>query len=111
MKTKKENFLERIPCKKREIIWSQDKDGMVTLQMENCGVMNRIAQKILKKPKVSYIHLEKFGSFIWTSIDGKRDILGIGELVSERFGDDAEPLYERLAQYIKTLHNNGFITF
>ena len=111
MKKVTENYLEKIPCHRVGLSWSQDENGVVTLEMENKGVANRIAQKLLKKPKVSFIHLEEFGSFIWLSIDGKRDITAIGELVRERFGERAEPLYERLSTYIKTLHSYGFIDF
>lgn len=111
MKNKaQENFLEKIPSYKQGITWSQSDDGLVTLEMQNKGVANKIAQLLLKKPKVSYIHLEEFGSFVWLSIDSERDIIAIGELVRERFGDKAEPLYERLAQYVKTLQFNGFIS-
>lgn len=109
MKTK-ENYLEKIPSHKQGINWSQDENSLVTLEMQNCGLANYLAQKLLKKPKVSFIHLEEFGSFIWTHIDGKRDIIAIGELVKEHFGEKAEPLYERLSQYIKTLEANSFIT-
>lgn len=104
-----ENYLEKIPAYKQGLNWSCDQNGIVTLEMENTGFANRLAQKLLKKPKISYIHLEQFGSFVWMAIDGKRDIIAIGELVREHFGDKAEPLYERLSQYIKTLHSNGFI--
>ncbi len=109
-KKQSENYLEKIPCHALKIKWSQDENALVTLEMENVGLANRIAQLILKKPKISYIHLEEFGSFVWTAIDGKRDILAIGELVRERFGEKAEPLYERLAAYIKTLASNGFVS-
>ena len=51
------------------------------------------------------------GSFIWQQIDGEKSILQIGELVQEAFGEKAEPLYERLAQYMKILYGKGFITF
>lgn len=105
-----DNFLEKIPTRKEGLNWSQEQDGKVTLEMENKGAVNRIAQLILKKPKISYIHLEEFGSFIWPLIDGKRDITAIGELVREHFGDKAEPLYERLSQYFKILEGNNFIT-
>lgn len=104
-----ENYLEKVPAYKQGLNWSCDQNGIVTLEMENTGFANRLAQKLLKKPKISYIHLEQFGSFVWMAIDGKRDIIAIGELVREHFGDKAEPLYERLSQYIKTLHSNGFI--
>ena len=105
----KENYLEKIPCHNPRIKWGKDDKGLVTLEMENRGFANFLAQKLLKKPRISFIHLEEFGSFIWTVIDGKQDIIAIGKLVKEKFGDKAEPLYERLAGYIKTLLTNGFI--
>ena len=111
MKKKPENYLEKIPRHKDTLSWSQDENGIVTLEMQNKGAANRIAQLLLKKPKISYIHLEEFGSFVWLAIDGKRDITAIGKLVREHFGEKAEPLYERLSTYIKTLHSNGFIDF
>lgn len=111
MKKKPENYLEKKPRHKDTLSWSQDENGIVTLEMQNKGAANRIAQLLLKKPKISYVHLEEFGSFVWLAIDGKRDITAIGELVREHFGEKAEPLYERLSTYIKTLHSNGFIDF
>ena len=109
MKNKTENYLEKIPQHRAGLAWSQDDKGIVTLEVENKGLANRIAQKLLKKPKISYIHLEEFGSFIWTVIDGKRDIITIGELVKQHFGGKVEPLYERLSQYFKTLESYGFV--
>lgn len=109
-KKQTENYLQKIPTRKSGLAWSQDENGIVTLDRENKGVANRIAQILIKKPKVSFIHLEKFGSFIWLQIDGNRDITTIGKLVKEQFGDEAEPLYERLSQYIRALESNGFIT-
>ena len=111
MKKKKENYLEKIPCKKETISWSVDDDKKVTLEIENKGVFNKIAQKLLKKPKISYVHLEEFGSFVWPLIDGESDILALGEKVKEKFGEKAEPLYERLAQYIQILDSYKFINF
>ena len=104
------NYLEKIPCHNSAINWSKDQNALVVLEMQNRGVANFLAQKLLKKPKCSFIHLDEFGSFVWECIDGKRDIIAIGKLVKEKFGDKAEPLYERLSQYVKTLHSNKFIT-
>lgn len=114
MKNKKvisENFLDKKPAHKESLKWTQNESGEVTLELENTGLANRIAQKLLKKPKISYIHLDQMGNFIWPLIDGERDITAIGELVREHFGEKAEPLYERLAQYFKTLESYGFINF
>ncbi|MBQ9975757.1 MAG: PqqD family protein [Clostridia bacterium] len=104
-----QNFLEKTPCIFPDVKWSSDEDGSVTLEIENKGLMKRATQLLLKKPKISYIHLEKYGSFIFPLIDGQRNIIEIGKLVEEHFGEEAQPLYERLAQYFKTLEANKFI--
>jgi hypothetical protein len=111
MKNKKqpENYLDKIPVK-AEIEWDNDEKGNVTLHVENKGLMNKIAQLIFRKPKVSYIHLDEMGNFIWPLIDGEKTVLEIGEYVKEHFGDKAEPLYERLSQYINTLEMYKFIS-
>lgn len=105
---KEENYLERIPKKSEGIVWSEE-NGIVTLEIENKGVMNRIMQKLLKKPKVSYVHLDEMGSFVWPIIDGEADIIKIGEEVKNHFGEKAEPLYERLSSYFRILESYGFI--
>ena len=106
-----ENYLERIPVRKETIKWTCDDNGIVTLMIENKGVFNKIAQVFFKKPKISYIHLEEFGSFIWQIVDGKRDILELGKMVEEHFGEKSHPLYERLAKYFTMLDNCGFVKF
>lgn len=111
MKNKNENYLDRIPKRNEEISWKADGNGVVTLEIENKGVMNRICQKLFKKPKISYVHLDEMGSFVWPVIDGKTDLTQIGKLVDEHFGEKAHPLYERLAQYFKVLESYGFINF
>lgn len=106
---KRENYLERIPLRSKRVKWSVDETGMVSLIIENTGVFNRIAQKLIKKPKISHIHLDKMGSFLWLLLDGEKNIIELGELVKEEFGEKAEPLYERLAQYFQILKSYQFI--
>ena len=98
------NYLEGIPLRNPDLKWSE-KDGLVTLEIENKGVANRIAQKLFKKPKTSYIHLDEFGSFVWQQIDGEKDITHIGEAVEAKFGEKAHPLYERLVKYFEILRD------
>lgn len=105
------NYLEGTPGRNPSIRFSIGEDGVITLEIDNKGLMNRIAQKLFKKPKISYVHLDEMGSFVWPLIDGETDILRIGELVKEHFGDKAEPLYERLAKYFKILESYGFVHF
>lgn len=104
-----ENYLERIPMRKEGLNWHKDEEGMVVLEIYNAGFMNTLAQKLLKKPKISYIHLDKMGTFLWPLLDGNKDLLSLGKLVDEKFGEEAYPLYERLATYFKTMDSYKFI--
>ena len=101
--------MEKVPLRPPYIEWNVDEKGIVTLDIENTGVMNCIAQKLFRKPKVSHIHLDEMGSFIWPLIDGERSIMTIGEMVKEHFGEKAEPLYSRLVGYIQMLENSDLI--
>ena len=103
------NYLEGIPLRHPDINWSMEDEGLVTLKIENTGFMNRIAQKLFKKPKISYVHLDEMGSFVWPVIDGEKDLIKIGEDVKAHFGEKAEPLYERLAKYFQILESYHFI--
>ena len=111
MKKQEENYLEKIPRRKEGLQWTVDEDGKVTLNIENKGFFNFIAQKLFKKPRISYVHLDENGSFVWPLIDGEKDIIKIGEAVKEHFGEAAEPLYPRLAQFFRILSSYGFVSF
>lgn len=104
-----ENYLEKIPKREETISWTTDESGKVTLEIENKGVFNRLAQKFLKKPRISYVHLDDFGSYIWPLLDGEKDIVSLGKLVEEEFGEKASPLYERLVKFFQILESYHFI--
>ena len=105
------NYLEKIPLHPEHIGYSTNESGIVTLDIENRGLVNRLAQKLLKKPKVSHIHLDANGSFAWLQIDGERSIMDIGVLVEEHFGEAAHPTYERLAKFFQILDSYGFVSW
>lgn len=115
MKNKKniipKNYLDKIPSRAKSIEWTTDGDGMVTLEIKNTGWANKIAQVLFKRPKISYIHLDKMGSFIWPVMDGEKDITAIGKLVDQHFGKEAHPLYERLAKYFQIMDSYHFIAW
>ena len=111
MKKKKtsENYLEKVPVRPENIAWKQDENGIVTLEIKNKGIANRIAQKLLKKPKISYIHLDENGSFVWQIMDGEKNIVELGKEVKAKFGEKSNPLYERLAKFFQILDSYGFV--
>jgi len=113
MKNKKnssKNYLDYIPVHIESLTFTIDDTGLVTLFIENKGLFHFLAQKFLNKPPVSQIHLDQMGSFIWTQINGIDSIYEIAQKVQEHFGKEAEPLYNRLVQYIRTLEDYRFIS-
>lgn len=106
---KTKNPLEFVPMRSPSVGWSQDGEGIVTLKIANKGIFNYIFQILLKKPRYSYIHLDEQASFVWVITDGEKDIMSLAREVKERFGESAEPLYERLIKYYKILQSYGFV--
>lgn len=103
------NYLDYFPKHSERYEYVTDEQGKVTILKKNQGLFHRAAQKFLGKPPISYIHLDEMGNFIWPLMDGKRTVYEIAALVKEKFGSQAEPLYNRLVQYIRTLEEYGFI--
>ncbi len=89
--------------------WKVEEDGRVTLSVENKGIMNRIFQKIAKKPRISYIHLDEMGSYIWQLCDGKKTVKEIADELRRHFGKRAEPLYERLLKFFEIVESYDFV--
>lgn len=105
------NVLDFIPEYTKNVTLSEGGDGQKQLDVCHTGWADKVAQKVFGRPKVSHISLDRFGSFVCGCIDGKRDIYTIGQLVRAEFGDAAEPLYDRLVLFFRTLKNNGFVTW
>jgi len=106
-----QNYLENIPVRQEGLRWDVNDKGLVTLYVHNTGLMKKITQKLLKKPEYTQVHLDENGSFIWPLIDGKKNIIELGEPVKAHFGEKAEPLYPRLAKFFQILESYGFVSF
>lgn len=54
MKKKKQqkNYLDLIPERAPELTWNSDDEGIITLEVENTGAFNRIAQKLFKSRNI-----------------------------------------------------------
>lgn len=110
MAKKSKNFLDFVPAISQKNTWDLN-DGKVTISMKHTGFYNMLAQKVFHTPEISRIDLDEYGSFIWQQIDGKNSVGDIAIILKEKFGDDAEPLYDRIVMYMQILYNNKFITY
>ncbi len=109
MAKQKKNYLDYIPQVNKK--WELTKEGVVEITVENTGMFNRIAQKVFKKPRYSFIELDEFGSCVWQEIDGKKTIYEIGQILKVQHQKAAEQLYERLAKFMGILEHNRYIVF
>ena len=75
MKEKK-NYIDNIP-RINDMKWEVLEDGIVEITVENTGFYNKVAQRLFKKPRYSFIKLDEYGSFVWQQIDGKKSIYEI----------------------------------
>ncbi|ASJ06331.1 PqqD family protein [Thermococcus pacificus] len=57
------------------------------------------------------IELDEVGAYIWELCDGRRTIGEIGKALKARFGEEVEPLYERLVTFLLELRKRYLVEF
>ena len=107
----KKNYMDFVPCCNPRYTWDTDREGIVTVHVINRGFYNRLAQKLFGKPPVSHIRLDEYGSFVWKQMNGKRTIYEMSGLVKKRFGEEAEPVVDRLVKFFQILYQNKLIGY
>lgn len=104
-----QNYLESIPVHSEDRPWRLKEDGNVEIDMENKGFYHFIAQKLFKKPRISHISLDKYGSLVWQSIDGHNTVMEIVSIMENAFPKEKERMLDRVVTYMATLQNNRFV--
>ncbi len=56
------------------------------------------------------INLDRFGSWVWKAIDDQKTVFDIGEQLHEEFGNEIEPVFDRLGLFINRLARSRLIT-
>jgi hypothetical protein len=104
------SFTELIPVRRRQ--YKLDEDGLVTLEIPKF-TNEKFARWFIpaRKPTYISIKLEKFGSAAWLAIDGKRNMEKILDMLATQFGDEIQPVHERMAKYMSLLYNQKHVSF
>ena len=104
------NTLEMIPFK----IYSDEKneDDLITVIIPK--FKNKIVVKLVS-PRLKSDHfkvnLDKFGSAVWSKINGKTKVDQIIKDLKKKFGDEIQEESERTTKFIFQLYTQGFISF
>lgn len=101
--------MDSVPVRSEERPWRIKDDGIVEIDMEHKGFYHFIAQRFFKKPRVSHISLDKYGSLVWQSIDGSNSVMDIVGIMENGFPAEKERMLDRVVTYMATLQNNRFI--
>ncbi|MCD8214329.1 MAG: PqqD family protein [Clostridiales bacterium] len=109
MKKSKKNYLDLVPELNENISLDKDEKGKTVVLVQNKGIFNKIAQRLFKKPPVTQVHLDDYGSFILPLIDGKRSVMELALLQKDRFGEAVEPLYPRFVKFMQIVESCGFV--
>ena len=94
----------------RVIAWERSGDGCITLIYPK--FRTRFLQKYLLPllPKPNFrIRLDKYASFIWLRCDGQMEVAQIAMEMRAAFGEQIEPVYERIGLFLKRMESEQFI--
>lgn len=84
-----------------------DENGIVTLLERQDHIIQRIFRKLkVKIPMYKRITFDEYSSEVFNQIDGNKTVKEIGEKLKEKYGDNVEPLYERLLVFLNHIYIN-----
>ena len=90
----------------------EDADGMITViipKFKNKFMVTFVSPKL--KSDQFRIKLDKFGSSVWSKINGKTKVEKIIKDLKQIFGDELIEADERIIKFIFQLYSQGFISF
>lgn len=90
---------------------TETKNGLITVLYKK-EKLTFIEKTFFKKQsaKPHKIDLDEIGSFIWLSIDGKRNIGEIIEIADKHFGEKISPTKERVELFVNQMHKNKLVS-
>lgn len=84
-----------------------DENRIVTILEKQDHKIQRFFRKLkFKIPMYKKTTLDEYGSEVFLQINGKNTVEEIGKALEERFGDEVNPLYERLLVFLNHIYLN-----
>ena len=92
---------------------------LVELQRDDAGAyverergrsrLGRLLERWLRVPRTVRVELDEFGAAAWKAMRGGVPVRQVGEALRHEFGDDAEPLWERLGEFLAMAERGGLL--
>ena len=103
------NYMDIVFVRSEGFPWRQKDDGFVEIDMENRGFFNAVAQKFFKRPRISHISLDKYGTTLWLALDGKATVNDVLSKMKNAFPEEGEKMLNRVVHFLNTLEIHKFI--
>ena len=107
---KGKNLLDYVPVK--ECKWTRQKDRPDLVKILKPRFETKMGGRIGKKMKLKKtfnLNLDEYGTAVWRLCDGRLTVREVGDALKTQFGDEVEPLYFRLAEFLIILEGQKVI--
>jgi hypothetical protein len=102
------NLLELVPHRLREFDMGEEDIVTINVPRFKHGWMAHYLLPRWKHPNIR-TKLDAVGSFVWLQCDGATSTGEIADLLRERFGEEVEPVHDRLKLFLQLMTRRGWI--
>ncbi|MEC8877813.1 MAG: PqqD family protein [Candidatus Thermoplasmatota archaeon] len=71
--------------------------------------LGRLLERWLRVPQTVRVELDEYGAAAWRAMRNGAPVRQLGEALRQEFGDDAEPLWERLGEFLAIAERGGLL--
>jgi hypothetical protein len=103
------NLLELVPKRLFECARTEEGLAQVLVPRFKSEFFRRFLVPRSRDPFVR-VKLDKFGTLIWDMCDGSKSIAEIAGALTEKFGDEVQPVEDRLALFIRQMRQYQYIS-
>ena len=86
-----------------------DDTGAYVERERSRSLLGRLLERWLRVPRPVRVELDEFGAAAWKAMCGGVPVRQVGEALRREFGDDAEPLWERLGEFLAMAERGGLL--
>lgn len=107
-KKESRNILDMVPVRAYE--WEEKDTVTIKVPRFKTKIGQKFCRLIKKKPTYN-VNLDRYGSEAWKLCDGNKTVRAIGNALKEKFGEDVEPINERVAELFNIMEANKLICY
>ncbi len=103
------NYLDLTPVRIYQHV--EKPDGLIDVLVPK--FKNKLMVRLTTRVKNPYIkaNLDAFGTETWLQMDGNNTVARIAGKLTEKFGEEIQPVNDRLTKFLTQLYTYGFISF